>query len=417
MVFYKSFLDAINLFEDDKTKLECFYALINFGLYGNLPNTTNPSVLAIFNIAKPSIKMCENRYNSCVENGKKGGAPVGNQNARKKVKLINLPKQEISLNTDEINLTTKPFKNNLKTTQHNPSFPLNSSDSEFYKNNQKTTQNNLTNTNTNTNTNTETETNTINNGSCFSSHSNSLENTSQNSSLSKINEINLENNSTSLNNHNNSQNHSNNALQYSSNNNSLQRNLSNKSSQTNDTLSQDNFNNFNIDEYANNYIPIGVEREKFLHIKQTFINYFPNKNNKLKKFAELNELNYNSINIEQLIAKIDLSDFLRLNNNLGLEWCLLNKDKILQGDYDNFTNQINLNNASQPNKSIQNNNNFYNNNLGQKQMNDLSTLERYRKANNFYSDSDLNKLYVTDYEQLMRELDEENARNLKQENV
>ena len=48
------------------------------------PSDLPPIVNSLFILMKPNIDSSNNRYSASVENGKKGGAPKGNQNAKKK---------------------------------------------------------------------------------------------------------------------------------------------------------------------------------------------------------------------------------------------------------------------------------------------------------------------------------------------
>jgi hypothetical protein len=97
-VFYRSFYDAICEL-DERTQLILFRAIVDYGLDGVLPDLEGVAK-AIFLMAKPQIDANYRRY----ENGKKGGAPKGNQNARKN------------------NLETT--KNNLETTKEQPKINL-----------------------------------------------------------------------------------------------------------------------------------------------------------------------------------------------------------------------------------------------------------------------------------------------------
>ena len=68
------------------------------------PESTEPTALALFLSFKPQIDFNVKRYESYRERGKKGGAPKGNNNARKK------PKEEESEETEQLETS----KNNLK---------------------------------------------------------------------------------------------------------------------------------------------------------------------------------------------------------------------------------------------------------------------------------------------------------------
>lgn len=68
------------------------------------PESTEPTTLALFLSFKPQIDFNVKRYESYREKGKKGGAPKGNNNARK------MPKEEESEETKQLETS----KNNLK---------------------------------------------------------------------------------------------------------------------------------------------------------------------------------------------------------------------------------------------------------------------------------------------------------------
>lgn len=68
------------------------------------PESTEPTTLALFLSFKPQIDFNVKRYESYRERGKKGGAPKGNNNARK------MPKEEESEETKQLETS----KNNIK---------------------------------------------------------------------------------------------------------------------------------------------------------------------------------------------------------------------------------------------------------------------------------------------------------------
>lgn len=80
-VFYKSFYQGIEEL-DDKAQLEMYRAITRYGLFGEEPNFTG-IYRSYFIQIKTSIASAQKRYKTAVENGKTGGAPEGNQNARK----------------------------------------------------------------------------------------------------------------------------------------------------------------------------------------------------------------------------------------------------------------------------------------------------------------------------------------------
>ena len=78
-VFYRSFYEAINELPDENFK-KVVCAICRYALYGD--ETTNLTMIekSIFLLVKPQIDANERRR----QNGCKGGAPKGNQNAQQK---------------------------------------------------------------------------------------------------------------------------------------------------------------------------------------------------------------------------------------------------------------------------------------------------------------------------------------------
>ena len=112
-VFYSSFLDVARLLPG--RNFERFVlAILEYGLHGNEPNFdefTKEARLAAkgcFMQIKVGIDSSKRRYISCVENGKRGGAKIGNQNARKRPKN----NQENDLKTTKETTKEQP-KNDL----------------------------------------------------------------------------------------------------------------------------------------------------------------------------------------------------------------------------------------------------------------------------------------------------------------
>lgn len=101
-IFYRSFYNALQKVKDRNLRLDIFEAVCELGLNNNVKELNNEVGDVIMELISPQLEANEKRY----QNGKKGGAPEGNQNARKS-------------------------KNNSKTTQNN------------IENNYETTQNNL----------------------------------------------------------------------------------------------------------------------------------------------------------------------------------------------------------------------------------------------------------------------------------
>ena len=92
-VFYDSFLSAMKHLNDAEFR-ECVLKIRDYALEGIDEESESPMVNVIMELAKPNLDSARRRYMASVENGKKGaefgklgGAPKGNQNARKKQPL------------------------------------------------------------------------------------------------------------------------------------------------------------------------------------------------------------------------------------------------------------------------------------------------------------------------------------------
>ena len=102
-VMYASFLEAMKYLNDAEYR-ECMTMISEYACKGIEEKSSSPSVNIIFEMAKPNLNAANKRYDACVENGKKGaeygklgGAPKGNQNARKKQPL----KQPLNVDDNE----------------------------------------------------------------------------------------------------------------------------------------------------------------------------------------------------------------------------------------------------------------------------------------------------------------------------
>jgi len=80
-VFYKSFLDAIECFPDE-VQIVLYKAVTGYALNGIEPQL-NGAEKGVWALIKPQLDASINRRDLAT-NGKKRGAPMGNQNARKK---------------------------------------------------------------------------------------------------------------------------------------------------------------------------------------------------------------------------------------------------------------------------------------------------------------------------------------------
>lgn len=108
-VFYREWLDGLSKL-DTTLKAELLDAIIAYGLDGK-KNQLSPMAEIVFGFIKPRLDKDAEKYEQICErnreNGKKGGAPKGNQNARK-----NNPNNPMGYKTTE-------------TTQNNPINPNN----------------------------------------------------------------------------------------------------------------------------------------------------------------------------------------------------------------------------------------------------------------------------------------------------
>lgn len=102
-VFYKSFYDALCEL-DEKDQIILLHAICSYAINGEEPHIKGP-LKAVFITIKPQIDKNNQRY----ENGKKGGAPKGNQNAKKTTENNqNQPNVNVNVNdtvNDNVNVS------------------------------------------------------------------------------------------------------------------------------------------------------------------------------------------------------------------------------------------------------------------------------------------------------------------------
>ena len=105
-VFYDSFLSAMKHLNDAEFR-ECVLKIRDYALEGVDEESSSPMVNVIMELAKPNLDSARRRYMASVENGKKGaefgklgGAPKGNQNARKN-NPQSTPKQPLDADVNE----------------------------------------------------------------------------------------------------------------------------------------------------------------------------------------------------------------------------------------------------------------------------------------------------------------------------
>ena len=105
-VFYDSFLEAMKHLNDAEFR-ECVMKIRDYALEGVDEESSSPMVNVIMELAKPNLDSARRRYMASVENGKKGaefgklgGAPKGNQNARKN-NPQSTPKQPLDVDVND----------------------------------------------------------------------------------------------------------------------------------------------------------------------------------------------------------------------------------------------------------------------------------------------------------------------------
>ena len=105
-VFYDSFLSAMKHLNDAEFR-ECVLRIRDYALDGVDEESSSPMVNVIMELAKPNLDSARRRYMASVENGKKGaeygklgGAPKGNQNARKN-NPQSTPKRPLDVDANE----------------------------------------------------------------------------------------------------------------------------------------------------------------------------------------------------------------------------------------------------------------------------------------------------------------------------
>lgn len=96
-----SFYEAMKILPDNE-RLQLYDGLCEYSISGTMVTELSPTAKSLFILMKPNIDASSARYQACVENGKKGGAPKGNQNARKQPKnnQTKQPKNNLDLDLD-----------------------------------------------------------------------------------------------------------------------------------------------------------------------------------------------------------------------------------------------------------------------------------------------------------------------------
>lgn len=120
-IFYGSFFKAIKLIANEHDRLKVYEAICHYSLegqpidYDDLDDMGKMALLLI----EPQLKANKIRY----ENGSKGGAPKGNQNAKKDLKTTETNQEKQPKLTEENNLNQP--KKQPKTTEKQPNKNVN----------------------------------------------------------------------------------------------------------------------------------------------------------------------------------------------------------------------------------------------------------------------------------------------------
>ena len=81
---YKNIVETAEELEDPKQVADLYQAIARYYFWDEIPTTEDLLIKALFNATKPNLDTARKRYLASKENGKKGGAPKGNTNSRKK---------------------------------------------------------------------------------------------------------------------------------------------------------------------------------------------------------------------------------------------------------------------------------------------------------------------------------------------
>lgn len=83
VVIQQSFYEAAQILAPME-RLQLYESVFRYGLEGIEPEGLSPVSNSLFTLIRPNVDASGNRYAARCENAAKGGAPKGNQNARKK---------------------------------------------------------------------------------------------------------------------------------------------------------------------------------------------------------------------------------------------------------------------------------------------------------------------------------------------
>lgn len=119
-VFFKSMFEAVEYIPKAELRAQAYKTIALYGLCGIVPQEdASPYIKMIFAQAKVILDNSRNRHNACKENGRKGGAPKGNQNAKKQAKTTKETTSDTTRETSKNNLNKNKNKNKNKNENKN----------------------------------------------------------------------------------------------------------------------------------------------------------------------------------------------------------------------------------------------------------------------------------------------------------
>ena len=99
-VFYRSFYNVIQMLPKEENRIRMLLAVVKLGLEDVIDEDLPLEMRMALTQMQASIKGAKDRHDRAVENGKKGGAPKGNQNARKGKNNQNNPNVNDNVNAN-----------------------------------------------------------------------------------------------------------------------------------------------------------------------------------------------------------------------------------------------------------------------------------------------------------------------------
>lgn len=115
-IFYRSFYNALQKVKDRDLRLDIFEAVCELGLNDNVKELDSEVGNVIMELISPQLEANTERY----INSKKGGAPKGNQNAKKqKNNTENNSKNNQETNENQFKTTENNIERNFETTESN----------------------------------------------------------------------------------------------------------------------------------------------------------------------------------------------------------------------------------------------------------------------------------------------------------